>query len=110
MSNRRRLPNRRFSQTFNFEVEGQKYVATVSFFDEGNLAEMFVNSSGKLGSTADINAADGAVAVSLALQYGCPTDVLQKAMKRNADGSPQGPLGAALDDVLKGLDFYDKGV
>ena len=108
MSNRRRLPNRRFSQTQNFEADGQKYVATVSFFDEGNLAEIFINSSGKLGSTADINAADAALAVSLALQYGCPADVLQKAMKRNPDGTAQGPLGAALDAVLKGLDFYAK--
>lgn len=100
MPNRNRLPNRRFSQTLNFEVDGQKYIATVGFFDEGNLAELFINSSGKLGSTADVNAADGALAVSLALQYGCEAEVLQKGMKRNTDGTPQGPLGAALDAIL----------
>lgn len=102
MTNRTRLPNRRFAQTLNFEVDGQRYIATFGFFDDRRLAEMFINSTGKLGSTADVNAADGAVAVSLALQYGCPVDVLQKAMKRNPDGSAQGPLGAALDEVLKG--------
>ena len=98
---RRHLTNRRYSQTINFEVDGQKYVATVSLFDDGSLGELFINSSGKLGSTADVNAADGALAISLALQYGCEASTLQKAMKRNVDGSPQGPLGAALDAVLK---------
>src|ERR1017187_10377279 len=102
MPTRQRLPNRRYAHTLNFEVEGQKYIVTVGYFDNGQLAELFINSSGKLGSTADINAADGALAVSLALQYGCPADLLQKGMKRNADGAAQGPLGAALDEVLKG--------
>lgn len=100
MTNRTRLPNRRYSETLNFEIDGQKYIATVSFFEDNKLAELFINSSGKLGSTADINAADGALAVSLALQYGVPADVLQRGMKRNADGTAQGPLGAALDVVL----------
>ena len=109
MTHRTRLPNRRFAQSLNFEVDGQKYIATIGFFPNNTLAELFINSSGKLGSTADVNAADGALAVSLALQYGCPVSVLQKAMKRNADGSAQGPLGAALDAVLR-LDFSDKGV
>ena len=109
MTHRTRLPNRRFNQTLNFEIDGQRYVTTVGFFDDGRLAEMFINSTGKLGSTADVNAADGALAVSLALQYGCPADILQKAMKRNPDGSAQGPLGAALDAVLR-LDLSDKGV
>jgi hypothetical protein len=101
MTNRIRLPNRHRAETLNFEVDGQRYVATVGFFPEGNLAELFINSGGKLGSTADVNAADGAFAVSLALQYGTPAVVLQRGMKRNADGSSQGPLGAALDAVLK---------
>src|ERR1035438_6597070 len=110
MTHRTRLPNRRFAQTLNFEVEGQKYVTAIGFFADGKLAEMFINSSGKPGSTADVNAADGAVAVSLALQYGCSADVLQKAMKRNTDGSAQGPLGAALDEALKVLDIPNEGI
>ena len=109
MTHRTRLPNRRFSQTINIEVDGQKYIATVGFFDNGKLAELFINSSGKLGSTADVNAADGALAVSLALQYGVPAEVLQKGMKRDTTGSPQGPLGAALDAVL-GLAKGGEGV
>jgi hypothetical protein len=106
---RRHLTNRRRSQTINFEVDGQKYVATVSLFDDGGLGELFINSSGKLGSTADVNAADGAVAVSLALQHGCSASTLRDAMKRDVNGLAQGPLGAALDAVLR-LAKDDNGV
>ena len=55
----------------------------------------------KLGSMADVNAIDGAFAVSLALQYGAPFEILRVGMKRNSDGTPQGPLGAAMDAVAK---------
>ena len=98
--NRRRLPDRRFGETVNFTVDGQKYILTVGRFPEdGTVAEIFINTSMKLGSMSDINAVDGAFAVSLALQYGCPLEVLRSGMKRNADGSPQGPLGGALDTI-----------
>jgi ribonucleoside-diphosphate reductase alpha chain len=98
--NRKRLPNRRGGETVNFTVDGQNYIATVGRFpDTGEVAELFVNTSMKLGSMVDINAVDGAFAVSLALQYGCPLEILRSGMKRNADNTPQGPLGAALDTI-----------
>lgn len=98
--NRKRLPNRRFAETVNFTVGDQNYIVTIGRFpDTGAIAEIFLNSSMRLGSTADINAVDGALAVSLAIQYGCPLEILRSSMKRNADGSPQGPLGAALDAI-----------
>src|SRR4249919_284860 len=100
--NRRRLPNRRFAETMNFSVSDQNYIVTLGRFPNGDIAEIFINSSMRLGSTADINAVDGALAVSLALQYGCPLEILRSGMKRNADGSPQGPLGAALDTIKEG--------
>ena len=102
MNDRKRLPDRRFAETTKFEVDGHSYYLTVGHFEDMKVAEIFINSSMKLGSMADINACDGAVAVSLALQYGCPIDVLSSGMKRNADGSAQGPLGAALDTIMKG--------
>lgn len=100
MTSRRRLPNRRQAETFRFQVDSQHYIATIGRFPEDNaIAEVFINSSMRIGSTADVNAVDGALAVSLALQYGCPIDVLRAGMKRNADGTPQGPLGAVLDAI-----------
>jgi len=98
--NRTRLPNRRAAETMNFSVDGQNYILTVGLFpDSGKVAEIFINSGMRLGSMSDINAVDGAFAVSLALQYGCPLEVLRTGMKRNADSTPQGPLGAALDAI-----------
>lgn len=101
MSQRRTLSNRRACETFAFShsngVSTLSYVASISRFDDGTIGELFVNSSGKVGNTADVNASDGAVAISLALQYGCPASILRAALKRNDDGSPQGPLGTALD-------------
>lgn len=95
---RKRLPDRRFAETVNFENGGQRYVLTIGRFpDDGQVAEVFINSSMRFGTASDVNAADAAVAVSLALQHGCPIEVLRHSMKRNADGTPQGPLGAALD-------------
>jgi hypothetical protein len=102
MVHRTRLPDRREAETFNIEVDGQRYTVTAGRFANSNeIAELFINSSGKLGTAADINAADGALAISLALQYGVPIERLRLAMKRNDDGSAQGPLGAALDAVSK---------
>lgn len=99
MTERERLPDRRGSLSFDVEVAGLKYVATVSRFDDGRLAEIFLNASVKVGSGLDDAARDSAVVASLALQYGAPVDVLRKALCRNSDGQATGPLGVALDRI-----------
>jgi hypothetical protein len=94
------LPNRRQITTFKFShsmVGEHRYLASVAFFPDGRPAELFLNTDMRAGSESDVNASDAAVAISLALQYGCPLDVLRNSMKRNADGSPTGPLAHALD-------------
>lgn len=97
--NRCRLPQRRRSENVQFEHDGIKYTATFGYLEDGKLGEMFLNTNGKVGSAADITASDGAVAVSIALQYGATLETLRASMRRNSDGSPQGPLAAALDRV-----------
>ena len=52
MSERRRLPNRRGSSQLAFECNGLKYVASVSFDPDGNLAEIFIANS-KAASHSD---------------------------------------------------------
>jgi hypothetical protein len=37
------------------------------------------------------------VAVSLALQHGCPLETLRGAVLRNPNGTASSPLGVALD-------------
>lgn len=102
---RKELSPRRGTETYAFAMKsGGKFVASVSVFaDNGQPGELFLNTEMKQGSGADINAADGAVAVSLALQYGCPVEDLRKAMKRDENGDPQGPLGKALDLIGGGV-------
>jgi hypothetical protein len=98
MSERARLPNRRASTTFTFECNGLHYLATVSHFDDGRLAEIFITNA-KAGSHSDSAAKDSAVVCSIALQYGVPIDVLRHALLRDSRGVASSPLGAALDLV-----------
>jgi len=98
MSTRARLPNRRFSETFGIEAQGLKFTATISYFNDGRLAEIFI-SNHKAGSQADTNARDAAVVASIALQYGVPLDVIRRALMRDSHGRANSPLGAVLDLV-----------
>jgi ribonucleoside-diphosphate reductase alpha chain len=93
---RQRPPNRRAHELLTFEHSGIKYTAGVGRYDDGRLAELFLN-GGKLGTHADTAARDAAIAASLLLQHGCPAETLSRALTRNADGSASGPLARALD-------------
>jgi hypothetical protein len=93
---RQRLPNRRAHELLSFEHGGIRYTAGVGKFENGALAEIFLNTA-KHGTAVDVNARDAAVAASLLLQYGCPADTLSRALTRNGDGSASGPLARALD-------------
>ena len=85
MSTRVRLPNRRASETFSFRRLGIRFTATISRFDDGGLAEVFLT-NGKVNSQADTVARDSAVVASLALQHGTPVDVIRKALLRDSQG------------------------
>jgi ribonucleoside-diphosphate reductase alpha chain len=93
---RRRLPNRRAHELLSFEHGGIQYTAGVGRFEDGRLAEIFLNTA-KHGTAVDVNARDAAVAASLLLQHGCSVDTLRRALTRNSDGSASGPLARALD-------------
>lgn len=95
---RRRLPNRRASETFGFQCNGLRYTATASWFDEGNLGEVFL-SNHRADSHADACARDAAILASIALQFGAPLEVLRKALLRDSQGRPSTPVGAVLDQL-----------
>src|SRR6516225_10702321 len=95
---RERLPNRRWSETFTLELHGLHYLASFSRFDDGRVAEVFLQDH-KPASQSDSNARDSAIAASLALQFGCPLDVLRRALLRDAQGNASTPLGQALDRI-----------
>lgn len=95
---RQRLPDRRESETFEFDCAGLRYVATVSRFPNHSLAEIFLTAT-KAGSQADVAARDSAVAASLAMQYGADAETIRKALCRDGSGGASGPLARALDIV-----------
>src|SRR6202048_5160422 len=101
MSERVRLPNRRGHELLSFEHGGIRYTAGIGRFEDGALAEIFINTA-KHGTAVDVNARDAAVAASLLLQYGCPADTLSRALTRNSDGSAKGPRSTARGPPAKG--------
>ena len=74
---RRRLPNRRNSETFDIEIAGLNYKVTASRFG---------------------------ILVSLCLQHGCDAATIARALSRNTDGSASGIVGAVLDTVLEAVE------
>ena len=103
---RRALPNRRPCETFKIEADGLRYFVSVGYYDQARTepGELFLNAATKIDSGADVAVSDAAVAVSIAIQYGVPIDVLRHAMKRNSNGAARGPLGAALDRLVESMD------
>jgi len=56
MGSRRRLSNRREHELIDFEHGGIRYTAGVGRFEDGTLAEIFLNTA-KQGTAVDVNAA-----------------------------------------------------
>ena len=90
-ASRERLPNRRAHELLDFEHSGIRYTAGVGRFEDGRLAEIFLNTA-KLGTAVDTFAKDSAIAASLLFQHGCPVETLRRALTSNADGSASGRL------------------
>lgn len=100
MTARQRLRNRRASESFALECAGLKYVATVSRFDDGRIAELFL-SNHRNNSGADTAARDAAIAFSFAVQHGADSESIRRALCRDGAGNACGPLGAALDHITE---------
>jgi hypothetical protein len=96
---RRRLSDRRTCESFDFELDSQRYHVTIGRFEDGTPAEIFLNGQ-KPDSATDIAARDCAVAISIGLQYGVPLEVVSKALMRNARGAPVSPAAYVLDRLL----------
>ena len=72
---RRRLPDERRSLTHHFSIAGQEGYVTVGLYDDGLPGELFIRMA-KEGSTVSGLMDSFATAVSLALQYGVPLQLL----------------------------------
>jgi ribonucleoside-diphosphate reductase alpha chain len=72
---RRKLPDERHSITHKFDIQGHEGYITVGLFDDGTPGEIFLTMA-KEGSTISGFADAFAQAISYALQYGVPLQVL----------------------------------
>jgi len=112
MTQRHRVANRRRHQTIAIEHDGQRYKiglgqelvcdgscgASERF---GPVVEVFLNAQ-RVNSLLDVLVSDGAILMSLLIQYGCPPADIAHAMKRNRDGSPASPIGRAAAFLIEG--------
>ena len=94
---RERLANRRAHELRTLVHRGQRFTLGFGRYDDGRLAELFIDTEKPGSNDLDHVARDAAVTCSIALQHGTPVDALGSAVSRDADGSPAGLLGAALD-------------
>jgi ribonucleoside-diphosphate reductase alpha chain len=99
MTNRNRLPSRRPAESFDLEVGGLRYTATVGRFPDGTIGELFLSNHGT-NRSADTAVRDGAIVLSIALQHGADLETIQRAVCRDSQGRASGPLGAALDIIM----------
>lgn len=95
---RTELPGRRGGENFELVHDGMIFTASVRYAGVTDLQprEVFL-SAAKPDSAIDLAARDGAILVSVALQYGIPLAELARSLSRNADGAASSPIGALLD-------------
>jgi hypothetical protein len=100
MTERRALPMRRRSETFEIEFGGlnKSHTVTVGYYDDDMHGEVFIN-GGKSGEVVEAIARDSAVLLSLALQYGVPLDTVKRAITRDGQGAPASIVGAVVDQL-----------
>jgi hypothetical protein len=96
VSERLRLPNRRSSTSFDFESMNLKFTASISRDVDGNVAELFLDNH-KAGSSVGTLVRDAAIILSFALQHGADIDAVRRALGRDSQGRPLGPLATVLD-------------
>jgi hypothetical protein len=85
---RDRLPNRRSSIAFVFEFESHRYRASASWFDDGRIGEIFLDTQ-KPDTPLQLHASTAAILTSLLLQSGVPAETIQHSVS--------GPIRIALE-------------
>lgn len=100
---RHRLANRRAHETVAVEIIGQRFkiglgreLVCADREHLGPVQEVFINAQVP-NSVLDTLVGDGAILMSLLLQFGCPAETIKHALRRTASGAPASPLGVAAD-------------
>jgi ribonucleoside-diphosphate reductase alpha chain len=102
---RRRLPDERQAITHKFSISGHEGYLTVGLFEDGQPGEVFCTMS-KEGSTISGLMDAFATAISLALQYGVPLNVLVDKFSHTRfepsgfTGNPHIPIAKSVTDYV----------
>jgi hypothetical protein len=94
------LSNRRPHDLQELVFQGHIFTLGIGRFDDGALAEIFLDA--EKSSPLTTIARDAAVCVSIALQHGVPAESIRSAVTRETDGAPAGLVGAVLDLLQQG--------
>ena len=94
------LSLRRRAETFQIDFGGlnKQHTITLGFYDDGKIGEVFI-SGGKSGEQVEAIARDGAVLLSMCLQYGVPLETIRHAITRDGQGLPSSIVGAVIDKL-----------
>jgi hypothetical protein len=98
---RERLAHRRASLLFDFESMDLHFTAGLSRFPDGRIGELFLDNH-KAGSAVGTLVRDLAIVFSFAVQHGADAEAIRRALCRDSQGRPLGPLSAALDLLANG--------
>ncbi|MDB5326388.1 MAG: nrdJ, partial [Phycisphaerales bacterium] len=110
---RRRLPDTRNAITHKFDVAGHEGYITVGLYEDGTPGEMFITMA-KEGSTIGGLMDTVATLVSVALQYGVPTESLLRKFEHTRfepngmTRNPEIPMAKSLTDYIfrwMGMEF-----
>jgi ribonucleoside-diphosphate reductase alpha chain len=102
---RRKLPDERRAITHKFDIQGHEGYITVGIYEDGNPGEIFLVMS-KEGSTISGLMDAFATAISLALQYGVPLEVLVKKFAHTRfepsgfTKNPEIPIAKSITDYI----------
>lgn len=101
---RRRLPNRRPSETtcIRWPTVGGRRIHITAGFDPatGEVREAFLRGGGRVGSDTDLLLDDLAVLVSRLLQHGESPAEIARGLGRLPDGAPASIAGAVVDVLV----------
>jgi hypothetical protein len=102
MSERRALPQRRRSETFEMTFGGidKRFAITLGYYEDGSIGEVFIT-GGKSGEQVEAIARDGAVLLSMALQFGAELDAIKHSITRDGQNAPASIVGAVIDAITE---------
>jgi ribonucleoside-diphosphate reductase alpha chain len=88
---------------FPFAFGGIRFTAGIGRFEDGRIAEIYIDSN-KAGSAVEASARAAAIIASIALQHGVPLQTLHHALQLDERGQATSPIGVILAMLMSKLE------